>query len=87
MNTHFHWDHWQGNQVYAEAFPGLEIITSERTRDNLVRPDAGSGGVPFIEKQLGAVPKEIEKLKDDLGRATDPAQKARLEANPRPTPA
>ncbi len=19
INTHFHWDHWQGNQVYAEA--------------------------------------------------------------------
>jgi len=24
INTHFHWDHWQGNQVYAEAYPGLE---------------------------------------------------------------
>lgn len=87
INTHFHWDHWQGNQVYAEAFPDLEIITSERTRDNLVRPDAGSGGVPFIEKQLGAVPREIEKLKDDIERSTDPAQRARLEANLRQTEA
>src|SRR4029077_14133543 len=40
INTHFHWDHWQGNQVYADAFPDLEIITSERTRDNLLSPDA-----------------------------------------------
>lgn len=81
INTHFHWDHWQGNQAYAEAFPGLEIITSERTRENLTRPDAGSGGVAYIEKQLQLVPKEIEKLGNDLASATDPAQRARLEAN------
>src|SRR6185295_13061713 len=50
INTHFHWDHWQGNQVYAEAFPQLEVITSERTRENLTRPDAGSGGIAYVEK-------------------------------------
>src|SRR6267142_4048419 len=87
INTHFHWDHWQGNQVYAEAFPGLEIITSERTRENLMRPDAGSGGVAYIEKQLELVPKEIEKLGNDLASATDAAQKMRLEANLRQTEA
>jgi cyclase len=81
INTHFHWDHWQGNQVYAEASPGLEIISSERTRENLTRPDAGAGGVPYIEKQLTNVPKEIDKLKEDIARATNPEQKARLEAN------
>jgi cyclase len=81
INTHFHWDHWQGNQVYVDAFPGLEIITSERTRDNLTREGAGSGGVAYIEKQLELVPKEIEKLGNDLASATDAAQKARLEAN------
>ena len=87
INTHFHWDHWQGNQVYAEAFPDLEIITSERTRANLVSPDAGSGGIAFIEKQLTSVPKEIEKLKDDIARTSDAAQRARLEANLRQTEA
>ena len=81
INTHFHWDHWQGNQIYAEAFPGLEIITSERTRENLTRPDAGSGGVAYIEKQLALVPHEIEKLGNELASATDGAQKMRLEAN------
>lgn len=53
VNTHFHWDHWQGNQVYAAANPGLEIITTERTRQNLTRPDAGVGGVSFIEPTAG----------------------------------
>ena len=81
INTHFHWDHWQGNQVYAEANPDLEIITSERTRENLVSPNSGMGGVGFIEKQLVSVPEEIAKLKDDISRATSPEQKLRLESN------
>ena len=81
INTHFHWDHWQGNQVYAAEFPSLEIIASERTKDNLTRADAGVGGVPFIERQLATLPKEIDKLKDDIVKASSPEQKARLEAN------
>jgi glyoxylase-like metal-dependent hydrolase (beta-lactamase superfamily II) len=81
INTHFHWDHWQGNQVYAAEFPNLEIIASERTKENLTRPDAGVGGVPYIDKQLAALPQEIEKVKDDILKASDPEQQARLEAN------
>jgi cyclase len=81
INTHFHWDHWQGNQVYAEANPDLEIITSERTRENLVSPNSGMGGVGFIEKQLVSVPEEIAKLKDDISRANSPEQKLRLQSN------
>lgn len=81
INTHFHWDHWQGNQVYAQAFPNLEIIASERTKENLTRPDAGVGGVPFIERQLANLPKEIDKLKADIQQATSPEQKSRLENN------
>ena len=81
INTHFHWDHWQGNQVYAAASPNLEIITSERTKDNLTKPDAGVGGLSYVEKQLAAVPKEIEKLKNDIQQASNPEQKARLETN------
>src|SRR4029450_9330470 len=74
-NTHFHWDHWQGNQVYAAGSPTLEIISSERTKENLTKPDAGVGGLSFIEKHLVTVPQEIEKLKDDLQQASSPEQK------------
>jgi glyoxylase-like metal-dependent hydrolase (beta-lactamase superfamily II) len=81
VNTHFHWDHWQGNQVYASSGPAVEVIASERTKDNLTRPDAGVGGVPFIAKQLAALPGEIEKLKEDAARATDPQTKSRIESN------
>jgi glyoxylase-like metal-dependent hydrolase (beta-lactamase superfamily II) len=29
VNTHFHWDHWHGNEVYPAAYPGAEIITNQ----------------------------------------------------------
>ncbi len=33
VNSHWHPDHWSGNEVYAEAFPDLDIIASRETRD------------------------------------------------------
>jgi glyoxylase-like metal-dependent hydrolase (beta-lactamase superfamily II) len=81
INTHFHWDHWQGNQTYAERFPDLEIIASQRTLENLTSPDAGAGGIPYITKQVAALPKEIEQLREELARTTDPAKRVRLESN------
>jgi len=82
VNTHFHFDHWQGNQIYAEGNPGLEVVATQRTRENLTRPDAGLGGIPFVEKQVTTLlPAEIQKLKDDVMRASNPEMKARLESN------
>jgi glyoxylase-like metal-dependent hydrolase (beta-lactamase superfamily II) len=81
INTHFHWDHWQGNEVYAEASANLEIIVSERTRQNLTDADAGVGGIPHIARQLAALPREIEQLKAQIMRATNAEQKANLETN------
>jgi len=81
INTHFHWDHWQGNESYAATNPKLEIIASERTKENLTKPDAGVGGVPYIEKQIAAMPGEIDNLKADIQKEADPAKKANLESN------
>src|SRR5262249_55798317 len=30
VNSHHHPDHWSGNEVFAEAFPGVEIIATEQ---------------------------------------------------------
>jgi len=82
INTHFHFDHWQGNQAYADGNPGLEVVATEQTRENLTKPDVGVGGIPFVEKQITSiVPAEIQKLKDEITRTTNPDTKARLEAN------
>ena len=81
INTHFHWDHWQGNEVYAKAFPNLSIITSERTQHNLTTPGVGVGGVAFIEQQIEALPAEIAQLQDDIVRASSREDKTRLETH------
>ena len=81
INTHFHRDHWQGNESYAATNPKLEIIASQQTKENLTKPDAGVGGVPYIEKQLAALPGEIDKLKSDIQKESDPGKKKNLEAN------
>ena len=81
VNSHFHWDHWQGNQVYTQANPSCEIIASERTKARITDPNQMNGGVAFVEKQIAAMPAEIDKIKSDIQKATDAATKARLEGN------
>ena len=81
INSHFHWDHWQGNQVYTQANPSCEIIASERTKARLTDPNQMNGGVAFVEKQIAAMPAEIDKIKSDIQKAPDAATKTRLEGN------
>jgi cyclase len=81
INTHFHWDHWQGNEIYKGAYPALEIIASEQTRQNMTKQDAGVGGIPHIERQITALPAEIEKLKEEVARTSDADAKARVQSN------
>jgi cyclase len=33
VNSHWHPDHWSGNEVYADAFPSADIIATAYTRD------------------------------------------------------
>ena len=77
VNTHFHWDHYQGNQAYPSVWPqGIEIISSEATRESIEYR-----GIPRVKHEIREVPKEIEKLKADLAQATDAGKKAQLEEN------
>ena len=77
VNTHFHWDHYQGNQAYPSSWPaGVEIISSEATRLNIEQR-----GIPRVKHEITTMPQEIEKLKADLAAATDPKQKQELQSN------
>ncbi|MBS1576222.1 MAG: MBL fold metallo-hydrolase [Bacteroidetes bacterium] len=37
LNTHWHGDHWQGNEVFAKEFPGLQIISTEKNSEAIKR--------------------------------------------------
>jgi glyoxylase-like metal-dependent hydrolase (beta-lactamase superfamily II) len=32
VNSHWHWDHWGGNEVFAARYPGLQIITNAKNK-------------------------------------------------------
>jgi cyclase len=77
VNTHFHWDHYQGNQAYPSSWPaGVEIVSSEATRENIEKR-----GIPRIRHEIVALPTDIAKLRVDLEKATDPKQKEELRSN------
>jgi cyclase len=77
VNTHFHWDHYQGNEAYPSSWPaGIEIISSEATRQNIQRL-----GIPRIKNEIVTMPQEIESLKNDLEKATTAELKAAIEEN------
>ena len=77
VDTHFHWDHAQGNQAYPTAWPtGIEIVSSEATRESIEHR-----GIPRLKNQLVEVPKEIAKLKSDLDKAVGPEQRAQIGQN------
>ena len=77
VNTHFHWDHYQGNEAYPSSWPaGIEIISSEATRQNIQRL-----GIPRIKNEIVTMPQEIASLKSDLEKASSAEQKAAIQEN------
>lgn len=76
VNTHFHWDHWHGNEVYPAAYPGAEIITNQLTREAMVRK-----GLKRIQDHVRQVPAEIARVRAELGAATTAEQRARLQTD------
>ena len=76
VNTHFHWDHWHGNEVYPAAYPGAEIITNQLTREAMVRK-----GLKRIQDHVRQVPAEVARLQAELAAATTSEQRERLRAD------
>ena len=77
VNSHWHPDHWSGNQVYAEAFPGVEIIATEGSARTM-RSVAAIWPVSFaagLARLRAAAPADTE-----AGRAEQAALLARRES-------
>ena len=73
VNTHFHWDHWHGNEVYPKAYPGAEIVTNQITREAMVRK-----GLKRIQDHVRQVPAEIARLETELAAARGPEERTRV---------
>ncbi len=76
LNTHFHWDHAQGNHAYPVAFPKeVTIVSSEATRENLAHL-----GLPRVKEQIAQVPRDVVERRKRIAESRDPAERAKLEA-------
>jgi glyoxylase-like metal-dependent hydrolase (beta-lactamase superfamily II) len=75
VNTHFHWDHAQGDAAYPAAWPtGLEIISAEVTRESIEER-----GIPRIRRSILDLPAEIASLRANLAKVTAATARADLQ--------
>lgn len=75
VNTHFHWDHVQGNHAYPVAFPQqVSIVSSEATRENLIQM-----GMQRVKDQIDAGPRQVAELEQKIAAERDAAAKGRLQ--------
>jgi len=73
VNTHFHWDHWHGNEVYPAAYPNAEIITNQITREAMA-----TKGLKRIQDHIRQGPGEIAQIKANLATAGSGERRAQL---------
>jgi cyclase len=79
VDSHFHWDHYQGNEAYPAAWPaGVEIIASQPTREAIE-----SRGVPRVKYEIATLPAELERLRGAIAQAASAEDRSRLEAERR----
>jgi cyclase len=84
VDTHFHWDHSQGNAGYRDAFgKDLKIIASDSTKklqaqfsQARLRESLDPHGHPFASQPH--VPVLLEAARQQLGVASSPEQKAEI---------
>jgi cyclase len=74
INTHFHFDHAHGNQVFDGT---VDIIGHEFTRQMLL--GNRSIGMPLFKNYLTGLPVQIEQLKQRVGAEPDAGRKAALQ--------
>jgi glyoxylase-like metal-dependent hydrolase (beta-lactamase superfamily II) len=82
INSHWHMDHWSGNDEYVRAFPGLQIISTAQTREYMTRmgasffADSIGGGLPQAKASLATA---IETGKQKDGTDLTPMARAQRE--------
>jgi glyoxylase-like metal-dependent hydrolase (beta-lactamase superfamily II) len=76
VNTHAHWDHWFGNQAYAQLPQAPPIVAAPGAH----RSQSRDHGLESQAERQALLEHEIRTLDGRLSTAHDPAQVARLRA-------
>src|ERR1700693_1020156 len=78
IHTHWHDDHVYGNQAFAEAFPGLEIIAHQNTREDMQEISL-KRNLPGYRKDYPAFVAQIDERLKDASRPLTPEGRGQLE--------
>jgi cyclase len=71
INTHFHWDHTQGDHAYRAAEDKIDFIASAATKQLM-----SELAVARVKASVGGVPHEIDALNSQAAHASSAAEKA-----------
>ena len=81
INSHWHQDHWTGNDEYARAFPGLRIIATQETHDFMTvmgpRFFVDEVGLPELKTEIE---KALQTGKEADGSVLTPEMRARKQS-------
>jgi cyclase len=80
VNSHWHWDHWYGTEVYQAAFPGVQIVAHQKTREMMMGP-ALAFNQPGLDSDLPGHVVDVQRLASEAtasGRAPEAASLQRL---------
>lgn len=75
INTHWHWDHAHGNQIYG---PDVTVIGTEYTRARLAAGDSTRGR--SWDLFIGALPGRIADLRDRVAKTADAAERGKVQS-------
>lgn len=70
VNTHFHWDHMQGDPAYRATGEKVDFIASATTKQLMGDLAAGR-----LQAMLEEIPRQIDTLRDRAERSTSTAEK------------
>lgn len=76
VNTHWHGDHWFGNQVYRDAYPGVEFIAHPRTRADMQAREIPSLAETWQETLPSSIRAFEERLASGIRRDGTPYSSA-----------
>jgi glyoxylase-like metal-dependent hydrolase (beta-lactamase superfamily II) len=73
VNSHWHWDHWYGTEVYRRAFPDVQVIAQKRGAAMMAGP-AVEWNRPGMEEQLPAFLASVEERVAEGEAAAEPPE-------------
>lgn len=71
INTHFHWDHTQGDHAYRAAFSPIDFVASSATKNLMA-----DLSVQRVKESLDEIPARVEELRRRAENTGDRAEKA-----------